>query len=567
MQFIALATDYDGTLATDGRVFPETIEALERLRRSGRKLVMVTGRELPDLQSIFDGLELFERVVAENGALLYRPETRESLPLGEPPPPEFIARLRAANIPLSLGQSIIATVEPHEGVVLDAIRDLGLELQIIFNKGAVMVLPAGVTKASGLTAGLDELGLSPHNVAGIGDAENDHAFLRLCGASAAVANALPSVKDECDLVTRGARGAGVAELIDRILEDDLKSVRRKRHHVALAETPDGESVPIEPGCVLLAAGSSGGGKSTFLMGLMERLSQCKYQYCAIDPEGDYEHMEGAVVLGTAKRPPRPSEAMELLHGARDNVIVNLVGLPFPDRAAFLAKLFPQLMELRARTARPHWIILDEAHHLLPAGHDPVALAIPERMTGLIMVTVEPKQIALSALQRLDEVLLIGREPQALADEIGNVLGEGLPPRLPRELETGVGVLWRRSGGTTRLVRLIEPRQQRKRHAHKYAEGRLPEERSFWFRGAENRLKLRAQNLMVFLQLAEGVDEETWMHHLKAGDYSRWFRECIKDEDLAREAAAIELDGMDAEESRARIRDAVERRYTAPANPD
>jgi hypothetical protein len=64
-----------------------------------------------------------------------------------------------------------------------------------------------------------------------------------------------------------------------------------------------------------------------------------------------------------------------------------------------------------------------------------------------------------------------------------------------------------------------------------------------------------------------VDENTWMHHLKAGDYSRWFRDCIKDEDLAREAAAIELDGMDAEESRARIRDAVERRYTAPANPD
>ncbi|HSD34061.1 MAG TPA: HAD hydrolase family protein, partial [Alphaproteobacteria bacterium] len=400
-----------------------------------------------------------------------------------------------------------------------------------------------------------------------GDAENDHAFLRLCGASAAVANALPSVKDECDLVTRGARGAGVAELIGRILEDDLKALRRKRHHVALAETPDGEPVPIEPGCVLLAAGSSGGGKSTFLMGLMERLSQCKYQYCAIDPEGDHEHMEGAVVLGTAKRPPRPSEVMELLHGVRDNAVVNLVGLPFPDRAAFLAKLFPQLMELRARTARPHWIILDEAHHLLPAGHDSVALTIPERMTGLVMVTVEPKQIAPSALQRLDEVLLIGREPQALADEIGNVLGEGSPPRLPRELETGAGVLWRRAGGTTRLVRLIEPRQQRKRHARKYAEGRLPEERSFWFRGADNRLKLRAQNLTVFLQMAEGVDEETWMHHLKAGDYSRWFRECIKDEDLAREAAAIELDGMDAEESRARIRDAVERRYTAPTNPD
>jgi hypothetical protein len=303
------------------------------------------------------------------------------------------------------------------------------------------------------------------------------------------------------------------------------------------------------------------------MGLMERLCTCRYQYCAIDPEGDHEHVEGAVVLGTPKRPPRPSEVMELLQGVRENAIVNLVGLPFADRAAFLAELFPQLMELRARTARPHWIILDEAHHLLPAGHDPVALALPERMTGLVMVTVEPKQIAPAALQRLDEVLLTGREPQAMADEICRILGDRSPPRLPKNLETGVGVLWRRAAGAARVVRLIEPRQQRKRHARKYAEGKLPEERSFWFRGADNRLKLRAQNLTVFLQMAEGVDEETWMHHLKAGDYSRWFRDCIKDEDLAREAAAIELEGMDAQESRSRIREAVERRYAAPANPD
>jgi hydroxymethylpyrimidine pyrophosphatase-like HAD family hydrolase len=566
MQFIALATDYDETLANEGRVTPETLAALERFKRSGRRLVMVTGRELPDLQAVFDRLDLFDRIVAENGALLYRPGSRESVPLGEPPPPAFTERLRKADIPLSVGRSIVATVEPHEKVVLDAIRDLGLELQIIFNKGAVMVLPAGVNKASGLTVGLDELGLSPHNVAGIGDAENDHAFLRLCGASAAVANALPSLKAEADLVTRASRGAGVAELIDRVLEDDLKSVCRTRHQVALAETPEGAQVPIEPGCVLLAAGSSGGGKSTFLMGLMERLCQCRFQYCAIDPEGDYEHMEGAVVLGTPKRPPRPAEVMELLQGVRENAIVNLVGLAFADRAAFLAELFPQLMELRARTARPHWIILDEAHHLIPAGHDPVMLALPERMTGLVMVTIEPKQIAPGALERVDQILLTGKRPQKLAQDFCSAVGERNCPQLDGDLDTGVGVLWRRSDSAITRLRMIEPRQQRKRHARKYAEGQLPQERSFWFRGPDGKLRLRAQNLTVFLQMAEGVDEDTWMHHLKARDYSRWFRDCIKDEDLAREAEAIELDGMDAEESRARIRAAVERRYTAPANP-
>jgi energy-coupling factor transporter ATP-binding protein EcfA2 len=381
-----------------------------------------------------------------------------------------------------------------------------------------------------------------------------------------VANALPSLKAECDLVTRGSRGPGVAELIDRVLEDDLKSLRRVRHQVALAETQQGEMVPIEPGCVLLAAGSSGGGKSTFLLGLMERLCKQRYQYCAIDPEGDYEHVEGAVVLGTAKRPPRPSEVMELLQGVRENAIVNLVGLAFADRAAFLTELFPQVHELRTRTARPHWIILDEAHHLLPAGHDPVALALPERMPGLVMVTVQPKQIAPSALERVDEILLLGQRPQELAQEFSSAVGDRAYPQLDGDLAQGTGLLWRRSDGAARMVRLIEPRQQRKRHARKYAEGHLPEERSFYFRGPENKLKLRAQNLTVFLQLADGVDEDTWMHHLRAGDYSRWFRDSIKDEDLAREAEAVELDGMDAEESRSRIREAVERRYSAPANP-
>jgi HAD superfamily hydrolase (TIGR01484 family) len=81
MQFIiALATDYDSTIATNSKVEASTIAALERLKASGRTLVLVTGRELPDLQAVFPQLEIFDRVVAENGAVLYRPDTRETLP-------------------------------------------------------------------------------------------------------------------------------------------------------------------------------------------------------------------------------------------------------------------------------------------------------------------------------------------------------------------------------------------------------------------------------------------------------------------------------------------------------
>ena len=124
---------------------------------------------------------------------------------------------------MSAGHVIIATREPNEIVVLDTIRSMGLELEIIFNKGAVMILPSGVNKATGLDAGLKELGFSAETCVGAGDAENDHAFLSFCGFGAAVANALPMLKGRADLVTTASHGAGVAELIERLLTDDLAS--------------------------------------------------------------------------------------------------------------------------------------------------------------------------------------------------------------------------------------------------------------------------------------------------------------------------------------------------------
>ncbi len=225
MRYLALACDYDGTIAHDGVVDENTVQALERFRQSSRRLILVTGRELPDLDRTFDRLELFDFVVAENGAVLYSPETRAKRALAPPPPADFIEDLKNHGISeMSVGEVIVATWQLHEAAVLESIRRLGLDLQLIFNKEAVMVLPAGVNKMSGLNHALAELKLSRHNVVGVGDAENDLAFLRCCECSVAVANAIPGIKEEVDLVTEGARGRGVAELIDRILADDLSSL-------------------------------------------------------------------------------------------------------------------------------------------------------------------------------------------------------------------------------------------------------------------------------------------------------------------------------------------------------
>jgi hydroxymethylpyrimidine pyrophosphatase-like HAD family hydrolase len=222
LRYLALATDYDGTLAHNGRVDAATLAALDRLRESGRRILLVTGRELPELQVVFPHLDKFDRVVAENGALLFNPATGVERVLAEPPPPPFVDQLRRRGVaPMSIGRAIIATWEPHEKAVFEAIHELGLEMQVIFNKGAVMVLPSGVNKATGLTAALTELKITPDRVVVVGDAENDHALLELCGCGAAVANALPMLRARADIDLKADHGAGVIELIDMILADSI----------------------------------------------------------------------------------------------------------------------------------------------------------------------------------------------------------------------------------------------------------------------------------------------------------------------------------------------------------
>jgi hydroxymethylpyrimidine pyrophosphatase-like HAD family hydrolase len=110
MRYLALACDYDGTLAKHGSVAKDTLAALERLRATGRKLVLVTGRVLRDLLAILPRPELFDRIVAENGAILYRPLGREERVLAEAPPPWFVDKLREKGVgPLSMGRAIVAT--------------------------------------------------------------------------------------------------------------------------------------------------------------------------------------------------------------------------------------------------------------------------------------------------------------------------------------------------------------------------------------------------------------------------------------------------------------------------
>jgi HAD superfamily hydrolase (TIGR01484 family) len=225
MRFRVLATDYDGTIAHHGVVEPATVDSLCHLKESGRKLLLVTGRELPDLFNVFSEVDMFDRVVAENGALLYNPDTEEQRALATPPPPDFADCLRQLGVKsLSVGRVILATQEIYSGLVEKAIQDAGLGLQVILNKGAAMILPMGTNKATGLRAALEEFGWNPSVVVGVGDAENDAVFLEICGCSVAVANALPWLKERVNLTTQRDHGAGVRELVRELVANDLANI-------------------------------------------------------------------------------------------------------------------------------------------------------------------------------------------------------------------------------------------------------------------------------------------------------------------------------------------------------
>jgi hydroxymethylpyrimidine pyrophosphatase-like HAD family hydrolase len=221
MRYLALATDYDGTIATRGLVDELTVTALVRARMAGVRLILVTGRELNDLDTTFPRVDLFDRVVAENGAVLFDPATGDARVLCRPPPSNLLTELQAMRVPVFVGRAIVATHEPYEQQLSAAIRELGLDWHVILNKGSIMALPSTINKATGLRAALEDLRLSADRTVGVGDAENDEAFMDLCGVAVAVANALPAIKRRADAIMQGEAGSGVCELIDLILGNAL----------------------------------------------------------------------------------------------------------------------------------------------------------------------------------------------------------------------------------------------------------------------------------------------------------------------------------------------------------
>ena len=383
MRYVALAAGFDGTLAQDGRCDERCIEALRALAATGRKLILVTARGLRELLEIFPEARIFDYVVAENGAVMHRPAARESQILAQAPPEILLQELRRRHVtPLSVGSSIVTTVRANEGEINAALRKLQLDFQLVTNPGALMMLPAGVNKASGVRAALRELGLSRHNLVAIGDGENDLALFELAAHAVAVSNADPLVKRVADRSTQGAYCEGFLELARDLIATDLSAAMPRYRIVLTAAGERGEIALVPCRDSLLVTGPAGSGKAAICHWLLEQLLDRGYQCCIIgaDPGGPVAQAQGAgasslVTSGDPYEAPRLTDILAALEQSA-SVAVNLTALPAETRAVFADALMLQLQALHDRLGRPHAVIIHQAHRYL-GGTSAAPVRLPE----------------------------------------------------------------------------------------------------------------------------------------------------------------------------------------------
>jgi hypothetical protein len=211
--FKALACDYDGTLASEDRLGPDALAALAKAREAGLRLILVTGRTFFELTRVCERLDLFDGVVAENGGVLYVPATAMIRALALPPPSRFLAELDRRGVGYQLGRVVVGMARSEEAAVRAALAEAGVQLELVPNRAALMVLPAGISKGAGVRQMLPALGLSFHDVLALGDGENDLDLFDACGWAGCPGSAVPELMRRADWTFPGEDGAAIARAI------------------------------------------------------------------------------------------------------------------------------------------------------------------------------------------------------------------------------------------------------------------------------------------------------------------------------------------------------------------
>jgi 3-deoxy-D-manno-octulosonate 8-phosphate phosphatase KdsC-like HAD superfamily phosphatase len=513
-----------------------------------------------------------DAIVAENGCVLAMGGSTRML---APPVDAVLAKaLRAVDVPVRVGDALLACDGAYAVVVLDRIRDLGLDCQMVHNREALMVLPAGVTKGTGLFETLGDLGVSRHSAIGVGDAENDHALLDVCEVGVAVANAVPALRRRADLVTAGADGAGVVELIDGPVFDGRRPVHSHRRDMLLGTSITGEPVTLPTSQLnLLVCGDTGRGKS-YVAGLMaERLIALGYCVLVVDPEGDHSELgrlRGTVTVDAADGLPSPARVAGMFRQRFTSVVLDLSCLAPFERRAYLDGLALQVAHQRSDVGLPHWVVLDEAHVGEPEGLVSGYLDPDSHFKGQILVTFRPFDLAEAVLANLDGVLALGGTgplPDSVVEIACGISGldEAHVRHLAGAMGSHDGLLAVRPGiGTTTVLAFAARATPQVRHAHKYGATQVHPDKRFYFRDAHDRVVDVAGGMVELCQVLSRIDDSVLAHHATGNDLSRWIASVFADQALASAVASAEHQlsrhWIPVSEARERILSAVSRRY-------
>ena len=574
--FRALVLDYDGTLTTSGRPSEDLLHKLEVLRKTGVKLVLATGRTMSRLrQEFLDVNAWFDILVVENGALLYRQGIARSL---SPPVPETLDdALADQQIPFERGQVLVACKAQHDGVVLEQLSRLHLDCQIARNRAEIMIVPAGVSKGSGLMHALDSLRVSPHNTVAVGDGENDFSMFKRCELGVAVSNALAPVKFEADVVLDLPAGEGVKQLLDAPFLLGQEFLEPKRWRVTLGHNPEGRAVTLPGSAInLLVTGGSGGGKS-FSTGLIaEQLIELGYSVCVFDPEGDHVGLgrfRGVVLLGGQEPLPRPEQLARIVQHRFESVVVDLSQRSPDERVAYVKEALHVLKAQRALSGCPHWIVADEAHGSF--GTSLAARFVESGDKGYCLVTYLPSALRGMVPITFDYVLVLpgGTHASQVAGAVGAITGiepEAVERFLGHEGQRGQALLVHVATQAVEALTLAPRTLKHVRHQHKYSSGSVPSERRFYFRTDDGLNGASAGNMVEFYRELDRSDDATLIHHAVSHDFSRWIEAVLRDEELAIELREIEA-RMNASTSPDRIKSvrrkmlaAIRGRYLARA---
>jgi hypothetical protein len=535
-----MAFDFDGTLAVNGAVPPEVELALEACRADGYVLFLVTGRRFETVTLGRLG-EFFAGVVWENGAVLTHAASGETyLPFGQLDI-RLLKAIEEARIPVERGLAIAATWTPHDRVLWPILASHGGTTSIEYNKGAVMVLPPGATKGSGLERLLALCGLSPRNLAAFGDAENDLSMLTLAEVSVAVADAVPAVIEASDVVATAPGPQGVLQVLnDYPLRGQFLDIPLKRERpVLLGQTDAGTALSIPAarlaGRNLGVFGNSATGKSWMVGLIAEGLHHEDYQVLLIDPEGDFRGLRVlprfVSVIGDRASLPQPAAVVSLIEEGGVSLVLDLSQYPVMQRSHYLAELMRALRPVRERKFRPHWIVLDETQEFLFEGSEVTDLLRPLlEAGGWAFVSYRPDRLSESVLSSLHQCLLTRITDRHIGDCLRTRCARcDLPDAGLDQIPMGSALLC--GGGIVRLRPAIR-RVPHVRHLYKYLDVPLPPGKRFSFRAEKGYLGVEAASLYEFARLIPAIPLESLEYHDRREDFVKWAEGALGDGGLA-----------------------------------